>query len=58
MIGPRYGPVIKDLIRAWLCLLESQAMTTAVFEEVDKGRAQSMLASAWACLCMTNSCAS
>jgi hypothetical protein len=38
VIGPRYGPVIKDLVRAWLCLLESQAMTTAVFEEVEKGR--------------------
>ena len=39
VIGPRYGPVIKDLGRAWLRLLESQAMTTAVFEEVEKGRA-------------------
>ena len=38
VIGPRYGPAIKDLGRAWLHLLDSVAMTTAVFEEVEKGR--------------------
>lgn len=38
VIGPRYGAVIKDLGRAWLRLLDSEAMTTAVFEEVEKGR--------------------
>ena len=38
VIGPRYGPLVKDLGRAWLRLLDSQAMTTAVFEEVEKGR--------------------
>ena len=37
-IGPRYGSAIKDLSRAWLRLLGSEAMTTAVFEEVDRGR--------------------
>ena len=39
VIGPRYGPALKDLGRAWLRLLGSQAMTTAVFEEVENGRA-------------------
>lgn len=39
VIGPRYGAVVKDLGRAWMQLLESEAMTTAVFEEVEKGRA-------------------
>jgi hypothetical protein len=39
IIGRRYGPAIKDLARAWLHLLGSEAMTTAVFEEVEKGRA-------------------
>ena len=39
VIGPRYGPAIKDLPRCWLRLLGSEAMTTAVFEEVEKGRA-------------------
>jgi hypothetical protein len=39
IIGRRYGPAIKDLARAWLHLLGSEAMTTAVFEEVDKGGA-------------------
>jgi hypothetical protein len=39
VIGKRYGSAIKDLARAWLHLLGSQAMTTAVFEEVEKGRA-------------------
>ena len=38
VIGPRYGPAIKNLRRAWLRLLGSEAMTTAVFEEVDRGR--------------------
>ena len=38
VIGRRYGLAIKDLARAWLHLLGSQAMTTAVFEEVEKGR--------------------
>ena len=38
-IAPRYGPAINDLSRAWLHLLGSEAMTTAVFEEVEKGRA-------------------
>jgi hypothetical protein len=39
VIGRRYGPAIKDLARAWLHLLGSEAMTTAVFEEVEGGRA-------------------
>ena len=39
VIGKRYGSAIKDLARAWLHLLGSEAMTTAVFEEVEKGRA-------------------
>jgi hypothetical protein len=39
VIGKRYGPAIKDLRRSWLRLLGSDAMTTAVFEEVEKGRA-------------------
>jgi hypothetical protein len=39
VISRRYGPTIKDLTRAWLHLLGSEAMTTAVFEEVEKGRA-------------------
>ena len=39
VIGARYGPAIKDLDRAWLHLLDSEAMTTAVFEEVERGRA-------------------
>jgi len=39
VIGPRYGPALRDLGRAWLRLLGSQAMTTAVFEEVENGRA-------------------
>jgi hypothetical protein len=38
VIGPRYGPAIKHLSRAWRRLLGSEAMTTAVFEEVEKGR--------------------
>ena len=38
VIGPRYGSAIKDLPRCWLRLLGSEAMTTAVFEEVEKGR--------------------
>jgi hypothetical protein len=38
VIGPRYGSAIKDLPRSWLRLLGSEAMTTAVFEEVEKGR--------------------
>jgi len=39
VIAPRYGSAIKDLSRAWLRSLGSEAMTTAVFEEVEKGRA-------------------
>ena len=38
VIGLRYGSAIKDLGRAWLRLLGAEAMTTAVFEEVDRGR--------------------
>jgi hypothetical protein len=38
VIGKRYGAAIKDLRRSWLRLLGSEAMTTAVFEEVEKGR--------------------
>jgi hypothetical protein len=38
VIGKRYGAAIKDLRRSWLRLLSSEAMTTGVFEEVDKGR--------------------
>jgi len=38
VIGPRYGSAINDLPRSWLRLLGSEAMTTAVFEEVEKGR--------------------
>jgi hypothetical protein len=37
-IGPRYGPAIKNLGRVWLRLLGSEAMTTAVFEELERGR--------------------
>jgi hypothetical protein len=39
VIGPRYGPAMKDLGRAWHRLLGSEALTTAVFQEVEKGRA-------------------
>ncbi len=39
LIAPRYGPAIKDLSRAWHRLLGSAAITTAVFEEVERGRA-------------------
>ena len=39
LIAPRHGTAIKDLSRAWLRLLGSEAMTTAVFEEVEKARA-------------------
>jgi hypothetical protein len=39
VIGPRYGPALKDLGQAWLRLLGSEALTTAVFEEVERGRA-------------------
>ncbi len=35
VIGPRYGPAIRDLRAAWLGLLGSEAMTTAVYEEVN-----------------------
>jgi hypothetical protein len=38
VIGARYGAETKNLGRAWLQLLDSEAMTTAVFEEVEKGR--------------------
>jgi hypothetical protein len=34
VIGPRYGAAIKNLRRVWFSLLGSEAMTTAVFEEV------------------------
>ncbi len=40
VIGPRYGNAIKGLKRAWLRLLGSEAMTTAVFEEIDENRVQ------------------
>jgi hypothetical protein len=35
VIGPRYGRAIGELHRAWLRLIGSEAMTTAVYEEVD-----------------------
>ncbi len=38
VIGRRYGAATKDLPRSWLRLLGSEALTTAVFEEVEKGR--------------------
>ena len=38
VVGPRYESAIKDLPRSWLRLLGSESMTTAVFEEVEKGR--------------------
>jgi len=38
VVGPRYGSAIKDLPRSWLRLLGSESMTTAVFEELEKGR--------------------
>jgi hypothetical protein len=38
VIGRRYGDAIKNLSRAWLSLLGSEAMTTAVFEEVVRDR--------------------
>ena len=38
VIGARYGVGIKGLGRAWLRLLGSEAMTTAVFEEIEAGR--------------------
>lgn len=38
VIGARYGSALKDLSYAWLRLLGSEALTTAVFEEVDRGR--------------------
>jgi len=38
VIGKRYGSAIKSLSRSWLRLLGSEAMTTAVFEEVEKER--------------------
>ncbi len=40
VIGPRYGAAIKKLSRVWLELLGSEAMTTAVFEEVLRDRVQ------------------
>ena len=36
-MGPRHGSAIKDLGRAWLRLLGSEAMPTAVFEAAEKG---------------------
>jgi hypothetical protein len=38
VIGPRYGPAINNLRSAWLRLLGYDAMTTAVFEEVNDAR--------------------
>ncbi len=38
VIGPRYGAAIKKLSRVWNELLGSEAMTTAVFEEVLRDR--------------------
>ena len=38
VIGPRYGPAIKNLRSAWLRLLGTDAMTTAVYEEVEDRR--------------------
>jgi hypothetical protein len=38
VIGPRYGTRIEGLGRAWRRLLGSEAMTTAVFEEIEGGR--------------------
>ncbi len=38
VIGRRYGAAIKNLCRAWLSLLGSEAMTTAVFEEIVRDR--------------------
>ena len=37
VIGPRYGSAIKELRSAWLRLLGCEAMTTAVFEEIEEG---------------------
>jgi hypothetical protein len=42
VIGPRYGRAPKDLASAWGHLLGSEAMTTAVFEEIERGRANLM----------------
>jgi DNA-binding CsgD family transcriptional regulator len=42
VIGPRYGRSGKNLRRAWMQLLGSEAMTTAVFEET-KGTRVTML---------------
>jgi hypothetical protein len=38
VIGPRYGTAIKGLGRAWNRLLGTEAMTTAVFEDIERGR--------------------
>ena len=35
VIGPRYGRTIGELHRAWTLLIGREAMTTAVYEEVD-----------------------
>jgi hypothetical protein len=35
VIGPRYGGAINELHSAWTLLIGSEAMTTAVYEEVD-----------------------
>jgi hypothetical protein len=40
VIGPRYGQVIQDLSPAWLRLVGSEAMRSAVFEEVEGRRAR------------------
>jgi hypothetical protein len=39
VIGPRYGPAVKDLRAAWLRLLESDALLTCVMEEVEGTKA-------------------
>ena len=35
VIGPRYGRAIHELRSAWALLIGKEAMTTAVYEEVD-----------------------
>jgi DNA-binding transcriptional ArsR family regulator len=38
VIGPRYGKAITDLSAAWLRLLDSEAKSTVVFEELQDAR--------------------
>jgi hypothetical protein len=38
VIGPRYGKAIADLSAAWLRLLDYEAKSTVVFEELQDGR--------------------